>query len=108
MERCDNCGALVEKCGTASDGKNYCCIHCCFNPLGCRCQYGEYGVAETEDWGALNGCYDDDEARYFDDDEGPHFEPCSRCDGHDACRDFGCAFKHWLGNMVDTGDDLPF
>jgi hypothetical protein len=27
----------------------------------------------------------------FDDDE-DDFEPCSRCDGHPACADFGCAF----------------
>jgi hypothetical protein len=27
---------------------------------------------------------------YNDDDD---FEPCSECDGHDACRDFGCAIK---------------
>jgi len=26
--------------------------------------------------------------------------PCDGCDGHDACRDFGCAFKLGLGNMV--------
>lgn len=25
-----------------------CCAHCVMNPLGCRCKFGELGVAETE------------------------------------------------------------
>lgn len=29
-----------------------------------------------------------------------NFQPCEQCDGHDACRDFGCAFKLGLGHMV--------
>lgn len=33
----------------------------------------------------------------IDDDD---FDPCSDCDGHDACRDFGCAFKAGLGHLV--------
>ena len=35
------------------------------------------------------------------------FERCSKCDGHDACEDFGCAFKLGVGNLVND-DDLPF
>lgn len=46
--RCPNCGAWVKKLGKASDGNEFCCIHCCFNPGGCRCKHGEYGVAEDK------------------------------------------------------------
>lgn len=35
-----------------------------------------------------------------DDLEDDEFQPCAECDGHDACRDFGCAFKLGLGYMV--------
>jgi hypothetical protein len=28
------------------------------------------------------------------------FEPCSECDGHDACFDFGCAYKLGLAHLV--------
>lgn len=34
---------------------------------------------------------------YDDEDE---FVPCSKCDGHPACEDHGCAFKLGLGKMV--------
>lgn len=30
-----------------SDGRKLCCAHCVFNPLGCRCKYGDFNVAET-------------------------------------------------------------
>ena len=36
---------------------------------------------------------------YFADDE-PEFIPCSKCDGHPACEDFGCAYELGLGLMV--------
>jgi hypothetical protein len=41
----------------------------------------------------------------YDDED--NWEPCSRCDGHDACWDFGCAFEHGLGHLVnrEPGDD---
>lgn len=50
MERCELCGALVPKCGTMNDDAKtkVCCPECAFNPLGCRCKFGEYGVAETQ------------------------------------------------------------
>jgi hypothetical protein len=32
-----------------------------------------------------------------DEDE---FEPCSDCDGHDACRDFGCAIDAGLSHLL--------
>jgi len=28
-----------------------------------------------------------------EDDEEDNWQPCSDCDGHDACHDFGCAIK---------------
>lgn len=34
----------------------------------------------------------------YDEDE---FEPCSNCDGHDACADFGCAIKAGIINPSD-------
>lgn len=42
----------------------------------------------------------------FDEDDS-EFQRCSKCDGHDACEDFGCAFKSGLGHLVEN-DDLPF
>ena len=46
---CANCKTEVpdDKGGKGHDGEPICCAHCAFNPLGCRCKYGEYGVAET-------------------------------------------------------------
>ena len=35
----------------------------------------------------------------LDEDDEIEFIPCSRCDGHDACEDFGCAFE--LGLVPD-------
>jgi len=44
---CQNCGAKCkDEFVGEMDGKIICCVHCAFNPLGCRCKYGEYGVAE--------------------------------------------------------------
>lgn len=111
--KCDNCGALVESIGTTTDGRKICCVECAFNPLGCRCKFGEYGVAETENWASLSGYDDDDdvdEDHYeqtctgcggviADDystcicevDDEIEFTACDNCDGHPACEDFGCA-----------------
>lgn len=33
------------------------------------------------------------------------FIRCDKCDGHDACEDFGCAYEHGLGRMVKK--DIP-
>lgn len=41
------------------------------------------------------------------DENETEFQRCSKCDGHDACEDFGCAFKLGVGNLVND-DDLPF
>lgn len=47
--KCSNCGATLprEKAGTGPRGEIMCCAGCLFNPLGCRCKYGELGVLET-------------------------------------------------------------
>lgn len=48
------------------------------------------------------GCQLDD----IDEDD---FIPCSRCDGHPACEDFGCAIEAGLGHIVKKdfeSDDL--
>ncbi len=58
---CCNCAAVSPKAGRASDGRVYCCVHCCFNPLGCRCEHGEFGVAETQPGFALEPEDDDDD-----------------------------------------------
>ncbi len=36
------------------------------------------------------------------------FIPCSSCDGHPACADFGCAYECGLGHMVETPDWLKW
>ncbi len=38
------------------------------------------------------GCDDSDDRGEWDDNDSD-FGWCSECDGHDACRDFGCAIK---------------
>lgn len=50
--RCDNCGAMVpaSRMGTDPRERRVCCIHCVFNPEGCRCRFGEYGVAQDGDY----------------------------------------------------------
>lgn len=45
--------------------------------------------------GDCDGNIDDD----FDDDY-EDFKACAKCDGHDACADFGCAIEMGLGRMV--------
>lgn len=42
-----------------------------------------------------------------DDYEEIEFIRCSRCDGHDACEDFGCAYELGLGRLVkkEPGND---
>lgn len=42
----------------------------------------------------LPDCSDDDELDF-------EFNPCSECDGHPACEEFGCAFKLVLGHLVN-------
>lgn len=46
---------------------------------------------------------------FWEDDE-PEFIPCSMCDGHPACEDFGCAFEAGCGHLVkkDPGNDFDY
>jgi hypothetical protein len=43
---CENCRANVPKLVESADGRKLCCVHCLFNPLGCRCKFGDLGVVE--------------------------------------------------------------
>lgn len=66
------CGAPAT--GMGADGRAYCCPACLFNPLGCRCKYGEPGVAETQ----MVECQEHD---WTDAVEGPEVvgQVCSVC-----------------------------
>jgi hypothetical protein len=49
MNQCLNCWAWYPtRVGESS--AEYCCKSCMTNPLGCRCQHGEFGVPEACDW----------------------------------------------------------
>ena len=41
---------------------------------------------------------------YDDYEDGFDFEYCSKCDGHPACEDYGCAFKAGVGHLVQITD----
>ncbi len=45
-------------------------------------------------------CKYEHECGYLDNDD-DDFTPCSDCDGHDACRDFGCAIDLGLEHMIN-------
>jgi hypothetical protein len=58
---CENCGAVVPNPGRM-DGRVICCAACVFNPLGCRCEFGEFGKEETQQFfggeeDELEDCY---------------------------------------------------
>ena len=72
---CENCNANVPKIYQGADGRKYCCPHCLFNPLGCRCQFGELGVAEETDYGQ----FDDDDDDNDDFDEYESSRTCPDC-----------------------------
>lgn len=52
---------------------------------------------DARDVGYCLSCYNRMMADPEDEDD---FEPCSECDGHDACADFGCAIKSGLGHLL--------
>lgn len=65
--------------------------HPCFNcGSECYCHGDIDDVIVSKTPINCNGCGCDDE----------EFIPCSRCDGHDACDDFGCAYASGLGHLV--------
>lgn len=45
--KCENCGAEVPRLGKCSDGRAICCVACVFNPHGCQCKLGNYGVPDA-------------------------------------------------------------
>lgn len=51
----------------------------------------------------MNVDYQSDDVESDDEHE---FQQCAKCDGHDACADFGCAYEAGLGHLVQN--DLPF
>jgi hypothetical protein len=53
----------------------------------------------ARDVGYCLSCYNMMMADPEDDED--DFQECSGCDGHDACRDFGCAIKAGLGHLVN-------
>lgn len=42
------------------------------------------------------------------DDEEMSFQSCDRCDGHDACADYGCAFENGCGHLVKSDNPLDW
>lgn len=68
MKMCANCKAKLpdDKGGIGPNRRVICCAHCMFNPLGCRCKYGEFDVAETYRDPMFPEFGDDDD---YDDDE---------------------------------------
>ncbi len=67
MSECYNCHAKVPEGqgGVDPAGRFVCCPPCVFDPLGCRCKYGEFGVSETADL-PFDDYDPDDEAEYED------------------------------------------
>lgn len=56
--RCLRCDALVKRLYTDSAGViEACCIECAWNPNGCRCRFGEFGVADT----GFYACFPDED-----------------------------------------------
>lgn len=45
------------------------------------------------------------EVDHNDDEEDEYFIECEGCDGHEACRDFGCAIELGLGKLVKSNYD---
>jgi len=93
---------------TVSGSADEVCMQQCES---CEEEFDIETMIEGEQW-FCRECYDelskDEEfikgTSYLDDDFEDDFQQCSSCDGHDACRDFGCAHKLGLGNMVQRTD----
>lgn len=63
-ERCPNCGAVVKRLGTASDGRKFCCIHCAFHPGGCLCRIRKFNQPNDSPMVFLPGEDDDDPTEF--------------------------------------------
>jgi hypothetical protein len=47
--QCPRCDAIVKRVYTDSAGViTACCIECAWNPNGCRCRFGEFGVPDSD------------------------------------------------------------
>jgi len=66
---------------------------------GCGNKYDNC-ICEELDAERDDGKHPDDDPNDGDYDVEDNFQPCSECDGHDACSDFGCAIKAGLGHML--------
>lgn len=70
----------------------------------CRECGAELKDANAQDVGYCLNCYN---ILMSDPDDGEdEFEPCAKCDGHDACGDFGCAFENGLGHLVKPDNGM--
>lgn len=89
------------------DGRRICCAHCVFNPLGCRCKYGEWNVAETYQDPEFPEFGDDDD--YDDENDGfeawdygpfPEAHYCKVCGG-DGMEDDVCPCEECDGTGMN-------
>ncbi|MFO0451355.1 MAG: hypothetical protein ACK52I_22320 [Pseudomonadota bacterium] len=53
-------------------------------------------MKDALEWNLLEDIASDDTP-----DDEIEFTPCSECDGHDACQDFGCAIELGLGHLIN-------
>lgn len=78
------------------------CIYCSSD---CYCNGSVDDIIVDKTPTCCQGCgcdsFDEDHGWDDDDCDDDEFEPCSRCDGHPACEDHGCAFKLALGKLVN-------
>lgn len=73
----------------------------------CECGGGSKEDIQRGEWSLCYCCQGFEGGGSDDSDELPEFEPCSRCDGHPACEESGCAYELGLGHLVqsDPGQD---
>jgi hypothetical protein len=86
---CFQCGG---ECYCHGDIDDVIVCHTPANCNGCGCEEFFGHVDDIE--------FDDDDDYDEDDDFEDAFEECDECDGHSACRDFGCAIKLGLGHLI--------
>lgn len=80
MDACPHCeGLLIE-----DDGSDDFLVEGVYGYYCPGCGWSSDDADEEDD---LNNLPDD-------------FTPCVKCDGHDACADFGCAIQMGLGHLV--------
>lgn len=100
-DACHDCGKRTDGlmlCTYAHDGSTTQLCPDCIKDSGFCLGCGNYSAGiESFDFSDMPGYCSDcrDEIKSMDDDydDEDYFDPCSDCDGHDACADFGCAIK---------------